>query len=94
MAKCMAAKIDDVELCFSQHEDIAGPQYMIERCDPRHFLRAVNLRAVTFFEQRIAAGMIRMPVSIENVIQMPDVQYRQPFADGARFGRVDNGHLV
>ena len=90
----VAAGVDDLEPGLPQHHHITVVHHPVRRGpDPLDLGRADDLAACHRLDLRVAAGVVRVPVRVQNVGQGP-AQGLQFAQDGGGVRRVDAGRLA
>ncbi len=93
-AKRMAAEVHDVELRFTQHEDGARGDDVVERPFAGDLRRAIDGAAILQLEGGIAAGVVGMPVGVEQVIEAVQALAGDTVGDDIGVGGIDDRRLA
>ena len=94
VAQRVAAGVEHLEPCLAQHDQVAVDHDPVRRGpDPLDLGRADHLTARGRLDLGIAAGMVRVPVGVEDMGQGP-AQRLQFAKDGGRVRGVDTGGLA
>ena len=90
MAERVAAALDHLETGLPQHHAVPAAYVAVERGDARDFGRPDDLCAGRGLDLGVPAGVVGMPVGVENQRQLP-AQPAELAQDCARVRRVDAG---
>ena len=93
VAQRVAAGLDHPKAGFAEFDHVAARDCSVERGDARHLGRPDDRRAGGGLQFGVAAGMVRMPVGIEDEIQLPPLPF-QGGENGAGVRRVDGRGLA
>ncbi len=89
----MAAALDHLEAGLAEFDDVAARNLAVERGDAGHLLGADNPATGRRLDLGVAAGVVGMPVGVENQVE-PPAQALQFGQDRRRVRRVDAGGLA
>ncbi len=93
VAQRVAAGLDHVEAGLAQLDDIAVAHRAVQRRDPRDLRRADDHAAGGGLDLGVAAGVVGMPVGVEDEVQAP-AQLPQFSQDRVGVRRVDGRRLA
>ena len=93
MAERVPAGLDHGEAGVAERDRLAVLHLAIQRRDAPHLGRSDDRRAGLGLQPRVAAGVVRMPVGVEDGVEPPTLP-RQGLEDGVGVGRVDARDLA
>ena len=92
MTQGVAAGLDDLQPGVAKLDAVAAGDHAIQRRDPPHLRRPDDRRAGFGLEPCVAAGVVGMPVGVEDEVEPVPSLRPQSGEDRLGVGRVDATH--